>query len=144
MVSCKMSSSSSSTNKVSPDDIIDVRIIEDDPPLLSQQVAEYPAAARDSVDDDDDDTNSLTPFERANQSLYDELRKAYNLDPTGKLRAVAVVVSDDMGKTWVVKADSTETQQYKDQEQWSKVYVESEVAKTKVAYQQQAHKSSPV
>lgn len=148
-----MSASQSPNSKVNPGDIIDVRIVEKEeeeetPPL----VAEFPAPARDSVDDDDDDADGdftnrpLTTFEQAAQSLYDELRKAYNLDPTGKMRTVAVVVSDDMGKTWVVKADSTETQVYKDQEQWSKVYVESEVAKTKAAYQQKRtdNKASPL
>jgi len=150
-----MSTAAKSPNsKVSPADIIDVRIVEEqedgEPPL----VAEYPAPARDSlVDDYDYDTTnntSLTPFEHAAQSLYDELRKAYNLDPTGKMRAVAVVVTEDQGKTWVVKADSTEGQIYRDKEQWSKVYVESEVVKTKEAYQQKHrdtsnnNKASPV
>jgi len=144
-----MSASQSPNSKVNPGDIIDVRIVEEEeekknPPL----VAEFPAPARDSLVDVDTvvDNTSLTPFEQAAQSLYDELRKAYNLDPTGKMRTVAVVVSDDMGKTWVVKADSTETHVYKDQEQWSKVYVESEVAKTKAAYQQKRtdNKASPL
>jgi len=134
----------SSTNKVNPDHIIDVRIV-DDP-----KVYNIPdTTPNDSVDVD----NSLTAFEKVAQSLYDELRKAYNLDPSGKLRAVAVVVTEDLGKTWIVKADSTEAQTYKDQEQWSKVYVESEVAKTKAAYhssqqsqsqQRQTRKASPV
>lgn len=124
MVSCKMSSS---INKVNPNDVVSVTIVDEPVP----EVAEYPAPARDSVVDN----NSLTPFEKASQRLYDELRAAYNLDPTGQLRAVAVVVSEDGGKTWVVKADSTEVQQFKDQEQWSKVYVESEVVKTQAAYQ---------
>ena len=139
-----MSASQSPNSKVNPGDIIDVRIVEEEEenPVL---VAEFPAPARDSLVDVGTNT-SLTPFEQAAQSLYDELRKAYNLDPTGKMRTVAVVVSDDMGKTWVVKADSTETQVYKDQEQWSKVYVESEVVKTKQAYQQKRtdNKASPV
>ena len=135
MVSCKVSS----TNPVNPNDIVSITIEEDPPVTLSVQ---DPAPARDSVDID----NSLTPFEKAAQSLYDELRKAYNLDPTGNLRCVAVVVSEDQGKTWHVKADSTETQTYKDQEQWSKVYVESEVAKTNEAYRKSnpSSKASPV
>ena len=141
---------SSSTNKVNPNDIISVKILENDDKLDAVVVDDSNSIPRESVDNNVD--RFLTPFELAAQTLYDELRKAYNLDPSGKLRAVAVVVTEDLGKTWIVKADSTEAQTYKDQEQWSKVYVESEVAKTKAAYhssqsqqqQRQTRKASPV
>ena len=143
---------SSSTNKVNPNDIISVKILENDDKLDAVVVDDDGSNSipRESVDNNVD--RFLTPFELAAQTLYDELRKAYNLDPSGKLRAVAVLVTEDLGKTWIVKADSTEAQTYKDQEQWSKVYVESEVAKTKAAYhssqsqqqQRQTRKASPV
>ena len=114
--------------KVNPDDVVSVRIMDDDPPL----VVEDPAPGTDSVDVDDN--NSLTPFEKMSQKLYDSLRAAYNLDPTGELRAVAVVVSIDNGKTWKIVEDATEDSVYLGQEIWSKSYVEAEVAKTKTAY----------
>ena len=93
-----MSASQSPNSKVNPGDIIDVRIVEEEEKKNPPLVAEFPAPARDSLVDVDTvvDNTSLTPFEQAAQSLYDELRKAYNLDPTGKMRTVAVVVSDDM------------------------------------------------
>lgn len=112
--------------KVNPDDVVSVQIIDNDPPL----VVEDPAPGTDSVDVD----NSLTPFEKMSQKLFDALRDAYNLDPTGELRGVAVCVTQDNGKIWEIVADSTEDSRYSPQEVWTKSYVEAEVAKTKTAY----------
>lgn len=125
MVNCKLSSPNA---KVNPDDVVSVQIIDD------------PAPARDSVDVD----NSLTPFEKMSQKLFDALRDAYNLDPTGELRGVAVCVTQDNGKIWQIVADSTEDSRYSPQEVWTKSYVEAEVAKTKTAYAKSTGKASPV
>lgn len=97
------------TTKVNSDDVIDVRIVDDDEdiPLAVQD----PAPARDSVGSDSDNS-SLTPFERCAQKMLDALREAYNLDPTGQFRGVAVMVTTDKGKIWNVTADSTETGTY--------------------------------
>ena len=144
MVSCKVSysgepgpASRSSSTKVNPDDIIDVRIQDDVTPLAVQD----PAPARDSEEID----NSLTPFELMAQKMLDSLREAFNLDPTGEHRAVAVMVTIDKGKVWNVMADSTESQDYTGQEVWGKAYVEAEVAKTKTAFHDPTTKrASPI
>ena len=135
MVSCKLSNVN--TTKVNPDDVVDVRIVDEE----ESRTREADPTARDSVDVD----NSLTPFERMAQKMLDALREAYNLDPTGESRGVAVMVTVDKGKIWNVMADSTDGQSYTGQEVWGKAYVEAEVAKTKTAYPStKATKASPI
>lgn len=123
MVNCKMSNVS--TNKVNPDDVVKVTIAPESVPIAKED-----PVARDSVDVD----NSLTPYEKMAQKMLDALRSNYNTDPTGQFLTVAVMVSGDHGKTWNIRADSTEAQSYEGQEIWSAAYVEAEVAKTKTAY----------
>lgn len=141
MVSCKLSNVRST--KVNPDDVVNVRIIDDE--TFTKEAEAADPTARDSVDVD----NSLTPFEHMAQKMLDALREAYNLDPTGEFRGVAVMVTVDKGKIWNVMADSTEAQVYTGQEVWTKAYVEAEIAKTQTAYHPPAaamsvKKASPI
>lgn len=121
MVSCKLKNKNMATN---PNDIVKIEI--EDPPVPQEDPVPR--------ETEEDPEISLTPFEKMVQTMYDRLRSAFNLDPTGEFRGVAVVVTLDRGKTWTIEADSTESQKYGGMEIWSKAYVEAEVTKIKTAF----------
>lgn len=73
-------------------------------------------------------------FDKVSQQMLDELRNAFNLDPTGEAYTVVVAVTTSNGKIFNIKADSTEDQRFKDMEIWGKAFVEAEVTKTMTAF----------
>ena len=82
--------------------------------------------------DSTEDEFKPSKFSRLSQYVIDELRKAYNIDPTGEAYTVVIATSHDKGQSFKICADSTDDQKMDGVELWSQKMVEKEVRAMKL------------
>jgi hypothetical protein len=69
---------------------------------------------------------------RLMQFVTDAVRRHYNMDPTGNDYVLIVATSADKGQSFRVVADSTESQQFLNEDVWAKKMVEKEIMSMKL------------
>lgn len=82
--------------------------------------------------DSTEDEFKPSKFSRLTQYVVDELRKSYNIDPSGENYTVVIAVSHDKGQSFKIRADSTDNQKLDGIELWSQKMVEKEVRAMKL------------
>lgn len=82
--------------------------------------------------DSTEDEFRPSKFSRLVQFVIDELKRNYNIDPTGESFFLAICTSANKGQSYRIIADSTENQKHRGEDLWSAVMVQKEVAAMKL------------
>lgn len=119
-------------HKIEPDQTVEV-VLEIESKQKPQAISSKPVI----IEDDQEEEILYQPSKQDKiiQRMLDELQQAFKLDPTGENYSVVVAVTQDNGKIFTIKADSTDSAKYKDVEVLGRPYVEAEVTKTLTAFE---------
>lgn len=82
--------------------------------------------------DQTEDEFKPSKLSRMTSLIVDELKKSYNIDPTGEEYTLIIASSLNKGQSFFTIADSTDDQKYVGQEIWGKAMIEKEMMEMKL------------